>query len=147
MNRIWCSYQPYDSAAKAVDDEDEFLRDNANLANLDNDIVDLEFKVRYDRAKFLPRKLRIIQKRWKKLYDAKAHTRLQCAVKNELHCWHHNNDGAELADINPSVDLYDSYNPLALLKGYSLDCTLIYLTLCAPWVSPPSFKVKLNIDA
>ena len=94
-----------DEAERAVDEDDEYLRANAAMADINNDLVDLEFKDRLERAQFMPRKLRIVQRRWAQLYDSKAHVRLQDAVKRELYMRNHDDDGSDLANIDPITDL------------------------------------------
>ena len=78
-----------DNAARKVDDEDSYFLENASLANLDNDVVDLEFKKRMEQASFKTWKNRIVQRRWKDLYDSEAHLNLQTAVKEHLYIQAH----------------------------------------------------------
>ena len=96
-----------DRAEKDIDAEDEDFALNSSLADLDNDIVDLDFKARMERAQFLPRKTRIIQRRWHNLYNEDAHIRLQNAVKADV--WEQDNgdaaDGDELDDFDPAHDI------------------------------------------
>ncbi|EJK53805.1 hypothetical protein THAOC_26677, partial [Thalassiosira oceanica] len=42
---------------RAVDEEGEYLEANAASADINNDVVDLEFKDRLERSQFMPRKL------------------------------------------------------------------------------------------
>ena len=65
-------------------EEDAYFADNVELADLDNDVVDLAFKERMEKASFKTHRSRIVQRRWKDLYDPTAHVKLQTAVKEEL---------------------------------------------------------------
>ena len=95
-----------DEAERAVDDEDKYLQENAELADVNNDVIDLDFKEKLERIEFMPRKLRIVQRRWTQLYDVKAHVRLQDAVKKELYTRRNDdNDGLDLVDLDPITDL------------------------------------------
>ena len=74
-----------DKAARKIDDEDTYFLENASLAELDNDVVDLEFKKRIEKASFKTRRNRTVQRRWKDLYDGEAHLNLQTTVKEDLY--------------------------------------------------------------
>ena len=58
-----------------------------------------------ERAQFLPRKTRIIERRWNILYNEDAHHRLKTAVRQEV--WEQNfgnvDDGEEIDDFDPTL--------------------------------------------
>ena len=92
-----------DRAERKIAEEDAFFVDNAELADLDNDVVDLAFKERMKKVSFKTYRNRIVQRGWKDLYDPTAHVKLQIAVKEEL-CikrYGYLRVGDELADFDP----------------------------------------------
>ena len=72
------------------------------MIDQNQDIIDLDFKRKWERSQFMPRKLRIVQRRWATLYNAEAHNRLRNAVKQQLYTerFGKHNDGEELVGFD-----------------------------------------------
>lgn len=89
-------------AEAEVDAEDAMLEENKCVIDQNQDIIDLDFKRKWERSQFMPRKLRIVQRRWATLYNAEAHNRLRNAVKQQLYTerFGKHNDGEELVGFD-----------------------------------------------
>ena len=53
----------HDKAARKIGNKDTYFTEHASLADLDNNVDDLEFKKRMEKASFKTRKNRIVQRR------------------------------------------------------------------------------------
>ena len=98
------SVEVVECAVREVDAEDADFEANEEYADLKNDLVDLDFKRKRENAMFMCRKHRIVQRRWRNLYDVVARRRLQDAVKKDLYRKKHGDagNGDEMDDFDPS---------------------------------------------
>ena len=91
------------AAEKAIADRDAYFEANAALADLNNDVVDLELRDELREAQILTRNLRFVQYYWKELTNTEEHLRLQNAIKHQLYKdrYGQDTDGDELASFDP----------------------------------------------
>ena len=73
------------------------------MADLNNDVVDLELRDELREAQILTRNLRFVQYYWKELTNTEEHLRLQNAIKHQLYKdrYGQDTDGDELASFDP----------------------------------------------
>lgn len=83
--------------------------EHAALADLDNDVVDLNFQEEMRRSQMLTRNMRFVKYYWEELTDVDEHVRLQRAVKSQLYRdrFGDDSDGNAVDTCNPFVK-YDS---------------------------------------
>ena len=94
------------AAEKVIADEEAYFADNAARANLDNEVVDLDFREELYQHQLLSRNLRFVQHYWKQLADVNEHMRLQNAVKHQLYkdAYGHDTHGNDVANFDPFAD-------------------------------------------
>jgi len=100
-----------DAAEAAIAEEDTYFEANADLADLNNDVVDLDFRREFQEAEILEQNLRFVQYYWDELYDVNEYARLQNAVKHQLYQNRHGNYACAY-----KVDAFDPFQDWSMTK-------------------------------
>ena len=96
-----------DAAERDIDASDDRLAARAAEGDLslDNEVVDLDFIREYERMTSLPKRLRIVQRRWEMLSDTGEHFRLQSAAKRDMYV-------RRFGCLDGSEETPEDYDPL-----------------------------------
>ena len=69
-----------------VEDAQLAEQEGVGLLDIDNDVVYLNAREKWNRSRLYSQRFRTVQKRWEKLTSPEAHQHLQNAVKKHMYC-------------------------------------------------------------